>query len=373
MRILLINYEFPPIGGGGSYASYKLAKKLVDLGYEIDVVTMGYKNLPRKEQVGDINIFRMPGIRSKKHSSNIIEMLVFIVLAVPQVYSLVKKNQYLINHTHFIFPTGVLALIIKKLTGLRYFITAHGSDVPGHNTERFKLEHKLFLPLWKAVLRNSERVTCASGYLSNLINDGLANNVVPQLTVIPNGIDINEFKFQSKKEKKILLLSRIFKFKGFQYFLEAIKDLSLDYEINIVGDGPYLSELIKISQRLDLKVNFKGRVEKESQEFHDLFNTSSIFVFLSEKENFPEVLLEAMSAGMAIISSDAGGCREVVGDAAILVEPRNQVAIRKSLLMLINDESLQRALGEKAKARIEKEFNWSKISRSYKEIIESLS
>jgi hypothetical protein len=145
----MLNYEFPPLGGGGSFVSYNLAKKLAQFGHEIDVVTMGYKDLKKHEFVDGINIYRIPCIRRRKGVCHTYEMLSFIVLAVPVILKLVETKKYVLNHTHFIFPTGVLSLIVKKLTGLKYFVTAHGSDIPGHNPERFQLQHKLFLPLWK--------------------------------------------------------------------------------------------------------------------------------------------------------------------------------------------------------------------------------
>ena len=66
MKILMLNYEFPPLGGGASPVSYEIAKGYAKLGHKVDVVTMGYKNLPKFEIKEGINIFRVKCWRSKK-------------------------------------------------------------------------------------------------------------------------------------------------------------------------------------------------------------------------------------------------------------------------------------------------------------------
>lgn len=362
----MLNYEYPPLGGGGAPVSCNLAQELVKLGHSVDVVTMHYKNLPWHELLNGVNIYRIPCIRLRKDICRIYEMVSFAVMAIPFVYKLVKSKKYDINHTHFIFPTGLVSLIIKKFTGQPYIITAHGSDVPGYNPERFTKVHKFLLPLWKSIVLNSDKITTPTNSLKELILTNL-KGVFP-IEVIPNGICSEDYIHTQPKAKKILLVSRLFKRKGFQYFLRALQDIVLDYEINIVGDGPYREELEKQAAGLKQKVNFLGWLENNSSQLRGLYGESSIFVFPSEAENFPIVLLEAMASKDAIISSNAGGCPEVVGDSAILVEPKNAEAIKGALLRLTKDENLAMSLGQKARTRIEQEFDWKKVSAKFENL-----
>jgi glycosyltransferase involved in cell wall biosynthesis len=149
--------------------------------------------------------------------------------------------------------------------------------------------------------------------------------------VIPNGIVLNRFQ-PGPKKKQILLCSRILAFKGFQHVIEAVKDLALDWTVSIIGDGPYLPELKRLAGDSRTSIRFTGWLDKTDPEFIRLYNESAIFVFPSEAENFPTVLLEAMSARMAMISSTAGGCHEVVGDAGMYVAPGDVVGIRENIL-----------------------------------------
>jgi glycosyltransferase involved in cell wall biosynthesis len=276
-----------------------------------------------------------------------------------------RREHYDINHTHFIFPDGLVSFILKKLTGLPYIITAHGSDVPGYNPNRFKFGHKLFSAPWSKVTQGAGQIVCPSESLKSLV---LKRNTGAKVAVIPNGIDTNKFQINGKKQNRILLVSRMFERKGIQYFLRALEGLDLEHDVYIVGDGPYLRTLQQIASDLKTKIRFCGWLENTSLELKELFETSSIFVFTSESENFPVVLLEAMTAGMAIITTKDTGCAEVVGDAALLVEPRNPAAIREALSNLINNPNFCRKLGRAARSRLEGNFTWSTVAERYVDI-----
>ncbi len=367
MRVLMLSYEFPPIGGGGAKVVYGLSKELVRLGYDVDLVTMGFRGLPRYEQVNEVNVYRIPCIRTKESVCSTPEMASYAFSSIPTILRLVKRKNYHLNHTHFIFPDGLVSFIVKKFTGLPYLITAHGSDVPGYNPNRFKLGHKLLSPAWRRITQGAEQIICPSGSLKSLVLERRADT---KITVIPNGIDMNKFQSDGKKERRILVVSRMFERKGIQYFLRALEGLAIGHEVNIVGDGPYLETLQQMADDLKIKVTFKGWLENTSPELKDLYETSSIFVFPSESENFPIVLLEAMAAGMAIVTTKGTGCAEVVGDAALLVESRNPMAIREALDRLVSNPDFCKELGQTARGRLENNFSWHAVAEQYSDLYE---
>ena len=90
-------------------------------------------------------------------------------------------------------------------------------------------------------------------------------------------------------------------------------------------------------------------------------------MFTSEAENFPIVLLEAMSAGLAIITTIGTGCSEVVGDDAVLVEARNAEAIRQGLIKLTGDPALCARLGKAQRKRMEDYFTWTSVAGRHAE------
>jgi glycosyltransferase involved in cell wall biosynthesis len=351
----MLCYEYPPIGGGGAKVVHGLTSELAKQGHQVDLVTMGYKNLQNFKRAKNLNIYYVKCLRLRTDVCTPFEMLTYLIFALPLILKLCRQNIYDINHTHFIYPDGMLAYIVKKLKGLPYLVTAHGSDVPGYNPNRFKILHWLFKPLWKKIVNNSLGVICPSKSLQKLVLR-VDKNVKTEL--LPNGIDAMKFSVQSGKKKQILVVSRMFERKGIQYFLNAMQGLNHGFKVNIVGNGPYLEDLKNQVKKLDLNVNFLGYVDNKSDTLKNLYESSMIFVFTSESENFPIVLLEAMSAGLAIITTNNTGCAEVVGDAALLVPPKNSTAIRNALLRLVENRELCEKLGHSARARVEQEFGW---------------
>jgi glycosyltransferase involved in cell wall biosynthesis len=366
MRILTLNYEFPPIGGGGSAVSYELAKELVAQRHEVDVVTMGFKGLPSVEAVDGINVFRVPCIRRRPDICKTHEMASFVLAALPKIAKLTTMHAYDVNHTHFIVPTGLLARALKSWSRLPFIVTIHGSDVPGYNPDRFGLEHRLLGPLWKGILYSADHLISPSRFLQKLVDQRAPGCPI---SIIPHGFRYERFRADRPKERRILLVSRMLPRKGVQHLLAALPSLDLrGFEVDIVGDGPYLPTLKQMASELSLPVKFWGWLDNKSPHLKELYERSSVFVFTSEAENFPIVLLEAMAAGQAIVTCDGTGCPEVVGSDALLVPPRRPDRLVEALGRLIENDHLRFHLGRRARARVEQEFNWQIIARRHVEL-----
>jgi glycosyltransferase involved in cell wall biosynthesis len=155
--------------------------------------------------------------------------------------------------------------------------------------------------------------------------------------------------------------------KGVQYVLDSLAESPVEPEVHIVGDGPFLPELRRKAEELHSPARFWGWLDNRSPELRELYQSAGIFVFPSEAENFPVVLLEAMAAGLAIITTEGTGCAEVVGDAGLLVPVRDSKAISLALRRLIDNPELRRSLGAAARRRIEERFTWTAVARRYVE------
>jgi glycosyltransferase involved in cell wall biosynthesis len=370
MRILSLCYEYPPLGGGGAKVVAGLTTELVREGCEVDLITMWYRGLPLFERRGALTVYRVPCIRFDQSYCRMWEMPLYLLLALPLALWLRMRRRYSLNHTHFIFPDGALALLLKVLTGLPCIITAHGSDVPDYNPDRFRLAHRLLAPFWRGIVASAATIACPSESIKQLIQQQYS----PARTVIvPNGIDVTRFSPHQPKSRRILVVTRMFERKGVQYLLHALSSFTSDYEVHIVGDGPYLPVLKGHVDTTDIDVTFWGFLDNQSSEIRELYETSSIFVFPSESENFPIVLLEAMAAGLAIVTTSGTGCAEVVGDAAMLVAPRDSDGIGRSLETLVSQPELIEALGTRARRRLEERFSWKNVAEQYQRIYQQFS
>jgi glycosyltransferase involved in cell wall biosynthesis len=311
----MLNYEFPPLGGGASPVSYELAKGYVKLGHKVDVVTMHYKDLPFHEVKDGINIYRVRCIRKKKEMCTTPEMLSYVISAKHFLKKHLKTNSYDINHTHFIIPTGIVALWAKKKFNLPYIITSHGSDVLGYN-KRFDKVYPLIAKKWKEIIKEAKVTVTPSKFLQGEIKKHTQEG---NFQVISNGIDSDKFK-PMKKQKKILVVARLFPNKGVQDILDALKYMDLkDWKVDIVGEGPYRQFLENKAKENNLndKVIFHGWVDNNSEKMKHLYGHASIFISASYFESFGITILEALSAGCYPLISDIPTHREFVNKGSL--------------------------------------------------------
>jgi glycosyltransferase involved in cell wall biosynthesis len=303
----------------------------------------------------------------KEYVCTVPEAASYLLSALPKVRRLVDQHCYDINHTHFILPDGIMAWLVHRHTRLPYVITAHGSDVPGYNPHRLLVAHKVLTPLWKTITRNASQIISPSTSLKSLL---VKQSPDMKITLIPHGFDVERFNPHAIKQKRILIVTRMLERKGVQYLLKALEGFTVDYSVHIVGDGPFLPTVQKLANNVGANIKLWGWLDNRSPELKELYETSSIFVLTSEAENFPVVLLESMAAGLAIITTKGTGCAEVVGDSAVLVEPRDPEAIRVALNILTTDANLRRKLGQAARKRSEDDFSWAAVARHYLNLYE---
>jgi len=191
--------------------------------------------------------------------------------------------------------------------------------------------------------------------------------------VIPNGIDENRFR-PAEKRDEILVATRLVERKGVQYLLHALAGGKIAWPVTVIGSGEYGPQLIALNQSLGSPARMAGWLSNDSAEFKSLLERAAIYLLPSDFENFPVSLLEAMSAGCAIVTTSGHGCEEVVGDAAALVTPgstdreRCIRELRETLTALTTDRARTAALGARARRRLDDNFAWKAVARRYVEL-----
>src|SRR5919106_399093 len=131
MRILVLNHEFPPIGGGGGRAAEDICRGLTKWGHQIKVLTAHLGGLPYEEERDGYAIVRLSSLRTQPYKAGFLSMAAYILVGLWMGRRLIRSFQPEVIHAHFAVPGGALAWALSRLTGIPYVLTIHLGDVPG--------------------------------------------------------------------------------------------------------------------------------------------------------------------------------------------------------------------------------------------------
>ncbi|MBD3238775.1 MAG: glycosyltransferase [Candidatus Moranbacteria bacterium] len=366
-RILIINIEHPPVGGGAGYASQTIAYGLSrNYHYQFDIITMGMPNLPKIQTINSkIKIYRLNCWRTHQYSSQPWQQCIFLIKAFFLGLKLMKKKHYAFCHAHFIVPCGFLAYVFHHIKNLKYIISTHGSDVPGYNPKKFKMLHFLLKPWEKRIIKKSQLLLAPSNYLKSLIQTNILNYPVK---IIPSGVrDVNQS--QVKKEKIILTAGRLVKHKGIDYLIKAfIKLRNPNWRLVIIGDGPEKKALQKIATGQS-NISFTGWLDRKSIKYQKYFNQAAIFALPSSSESQGLVYFEAMSTRCAIVALKNGASLEFLNQIGVLVEPENIIQrLTNVLKKLVRKPKIRKKFSNLARQSYEQNFTHSLILEKYAKI-----
>jgi len=334
MNILVLNYEFPPLGGGASPVSYDIAMELARRGHHLTVVTMGFQGLPWHECINGVDIYRLKCWRNKKNVCKPWEQYSYLLAVRYFLKKHVGQNEYDVCHTHFVIPTGEVALWVKRKYAIPYIITAHGSDVEGHNLKKsMKVMHRVLRPWWKKIVNEAECVISPSVYLKELMEHNYAKG---RYQYIPNGIKYECFRELSDKrykQKRILIMGRLQRFKGVQTIIKALSMIDMNgWQVDILGDGPYKAELVELTNQCGLedRIHFYGWLDHGSKAHLERLKYASIYISASQFENCPMSVIEAVTAGCYPLLSDIPAHRQLIeGNQFYFIKDSSEMLARK--------------------------------------------
>lgn len=376
MRLLLLNYEFPPMGGGASNATYNIALELVRLGHSVDVLTSRFGDQPSEETLQGIKVYRVTSWRHSIHNCGLRGAFSYVFFAFFRLRGMLKKNRYDLLHYFFGLPTGLLSLYSHAVKNQPYILSLRGSDVPGYDTTSLKLRllHRLLKPITVRIWKKAERVVANSHGLREMALQTLPGHPI---RVIYNGIDTDLFKpgphlnNPSNGHMRLMCVSRLIDRKGLDYLFQALAEMNDPrVRLDIVGTGGREQRLKAKIRELGLETQVRFSGYKSALEVAEHYHQADIFILPSLSESLAMVLLEAMSCGLPIIASDVGGIPEVVADGenGLLIPPGNVNAIIEAIHRLTNDSLLRSRISQNNPIKIQEQFTWKKIALNYQAI-----
>jgi glycosyltransferase involved in cell wall biosynthesis len=360
----MLNYEFPPLGGGGGVASYKLAKGFIKLGYGVDVITTWFDGLKEYESKDGINIYRVKvPSRNKIQTASLISMLMFPSRAYRLAKKLMENNKYNLINTHFAIPTGPLGVKLSKNFNTKNILSIHGGDIYDPTKKLSPHKNLILRRKVRKILNDSDIIVAqSSNTKENAINYYSPNK---EIKIIPLAYEPSSFKKVSRKylnlqnNKKYLVgVGRLVKRKGFDFAIKTISKLPEEFELLIVGDGPEKDNLLTLANNLGVnnRIHLLGQLNEEKK-FQYLSN-SNLFFLSSVHEGFGIVLQEAMQVGIPIIATRNGGQKDLIE------EGKNGYLISHGD---INEASnkIQEALSKNLKSKLKNDFEPKKVAKEY--------
>ncbi|MFC1926565.1 glycosyltransferase family 4 protein [Chloroflexota bacterium] len=374
MRVLILNYEFPPLGGGAANACYYIVTELATRNICVDLVTSSATNTFELENIGKTaNIYRLSIGKKAIHYWTQREILTYSWKARFFIKKLLAQNQYDLCHAFFGIPCGAIAYLFRKQ--MPYIVSLRGSDVPGFN-KRFSFQYVFLKPVIKRVWHNSYAVIANSLGLKELAQRTSSSC---DIGVIYNGIDTKQFKPAEKNSKsklRILCVSRLIQRKGVESLIKALAGLKEDFgdtfDVLIVGEGNLEQELKQLAIKLGLAetIAFTGYVEHS--ELPDIYASSDIFVLPSLSEGMSNTVLEAMACGLPIITTDTGGSNELINGNGVILTSTDPDTIALALRELIGSSELRVSMSNRSRELAEK-FSWSNVATEYLRIYEEMT
>lgn len=368
MKILVLNYEFPPLGGGAAPVSRDLSGYLRKQGHEVTVVTMGFKGLPSYEEIQGVKIHRLACIRKSKSSCKPWEQLSYLLAVRRFMKQYMQDHNFDVCHTHFVIPTGEAARWVKKKYHIPYIITAHGSDVEGHNQKvSMKVMHRVLRSSWRRIVKESSAVVSPSRYLMDLMN---RNYPCDKYTFIPNGIEWDKWHALARpeyKKKKILVMGRLQKFKNVQMILMALAKVDLgDWQVDVLGDGPYREQLEQLAEELRLseKIRFRGWIDNGTEEQLTYIREASLYISASQFENCPMSVIETAAAGCYLLLSDIPAHRQLIAEDEYYFRLEDVEGLEKKISEAMGD----RDFGAGNEVNVAR-YDWRKIVEKYEGVL----
>ena len=366
MHILQVTPYFHPHFGGVESHVLGLCENLIKLGHDVEVATSRYSRMPETENLNGIKITRLPQWINMYNTP-----------LVTSIQSFVRRSHADVVHVHSPPPfTERFAAKGAKESGKPLVVTHHC------DLELKGIFGNLAVNLYQSMLgkyplENADRVISTTNSYATTSRSLWDIDV----DVVPNAVDINRFhptnegdfireKYAAKDESLALFVGRLVPHKGIGILIRAI-NYTQNGKLMIIGDGPYLSWLKKLTKKLDLedRVIFVGPISDYWLPAYYAATDVVVLPSTSRLEAFGIVGLEGMATGKPLILSDIPGVREVISpEEGFIVEPLDPEAIAEALEKIWSYPEMAKQMGKRGRERVEKLFSWEKVSKDIENI-----
>jgi glycosyltransferase involved in cell wall biosynthesis len=362
---IMVGGFLPKWLGGTEIATYNLARHLARRGHEVHVITSRDKGQPSETVVEGFRLHRLSIMR--------IRYLGAVLFWIKPLGLLKRIDPDVILVQSMILGMGgyLAKLLLKK----PYVVWGQGDEY---------LRWLFKGTISKIVLKHAAAALASTQDMATTLKRTYQRDI----TVVPNGIDIEQFSEAATLRKSarnklgiqdtdmvLVFVGRLLTSKGLVYLLKSMP-IVLQHANNIklvmVGDGADRSLLEQMALELGLQNNiiFTGMVPNEAVPGY--LAAADIFVFPSLSEGFGIVVVEAMASGLPLVSTNVHGLPEIIenGQNGLLVEPRSPEQIAEKVLLLVESDDLRKTMAENNKAGARR-YSWENVVGMVEEVLKS--
>lgn len=383
LRVLVLATTFPARPGDGTPEFVLTISSALARGdADVSVVVPRVPGAPRQEDLGGLRVTRFPYFPARfedlAHGAimpNLRErplrwLQVLPLLVAFQVAALREARRFRpdVVHAHWIVPAGIVALVLRVLTGTPYVVTAHGADA-------YTLRTGVALRVKRAVLRRA----AATMPVSTAIGAELAA-LGPVTEAVPMGVDVEQVRAEVGPRRpepgRVLFVGRLVEKKGVNVLLDAAARVPAA-RVVVAGDGPIGADLRAQAQALGIadRVDFLGQCTRA--EVMAQFQRAAVVALPSQvgaggdQDGVPVVLAEAVAAGVPVIASDLGGLGEHVvdGESGLLVTPGSVAELTEALARLVDKPDYAAELAARATEQLTGTLGLDHLRRRCSEVL----
>lgn len=257
-------------------------------------------------------------------------------------------------HNHFGDSSCTVAMLAAKLGDFNYSFTLHGPYI-FYEPYHWRLDSKII---------NAKFVACISDFSRSQAMYFSPFSEWGKLAIVHCGVDPELFQqvHHSGPGHRLLYVGRLSAAKGLPVLLHSLATLKKRFPeitLRLVGDGEDRAMLETLAASLGLSAIVKFVGYKSQAEVRELMQQTDIFVLPSFAEGVPVSLMEAMAAGVPVVTTRIAGISELVEDGAsgYLVPPGNEMALQERIAELIENAERRQAFGDVGRAKVKAKFD----------------
>lgn len=362
LRIAMLGHKrIPSREGGVEIVVSELSSRMAERGHKVVCYNRRGHHVSGREHDGE-RMNEYSGVRLKEvftiDKKGLAAMTASVSAALRAAF-----GRYDVVHFHAEGPCAMLWL--PKLFGKRCIATIHGLDHMRAKWGRFASWY--ILTGERCAVRFADEIIV----LSENVRDYFREKYNRECTFIPNGVskperaepEIIREKYGLERDSYILYLGRIVPEKGLKYLIEAYKGLDTDKKLVIAGGSSdtdeFARELRMMAEGSDRMI-FTGFVQ--GRELCELYSNAYIYTLPSDLEGMPLSLLEAMSYGNCVLTSDIKECTEVTGECGVSFRAGDTDDLREKLGWLCASPEKTAAYKERSAEYVLSRCNWDDVT-----------